>query len=286
VPLAIEQKADHRSDNRRAWRQRYDGNPDSYEGDTMSSAHPLADPIRALLFACAACLAACAQQPMGPSAINAVQAQSIVDNPVRTDQDRRMDASRHPVEFLTFTQVASGMRVMDMASGGGYTSQLLALAVAPNGTLYAQVQQPGATLTKRLADHPQTDVVLVVRKFDDPIPEGLAPLDLVTLVLNYHDISYLPVDRAKMNQRVFAALKPGGHFVVVDHSAKAGTGISAGKTLHRIDQAVVLEEVKQAGFVLEAEGDFLRNPADTREESSNEPKVPTDKFALRFVKPK
>jgi predicted methyltransferase len=252
----------------------------------MSSANSPVHPMRVLLFACALWLGACAQQPVAPPAINAVQAQSIVDNGVRTDQDRRMDASRHPVEFLMFTQVAPGMRVMDMASGGGYTSQLLALAVAPNGTLYAQVQQPGATLTKRLSDNPQPNIVLVVRKFDDPIPEGLAPLDLVTLVLNYHDISYLPVDRAKMNQRVFAALKPGGHFVVVDHSAKTGTGISAGKTLHRIDETVVLEEVKQAGFVLEAEGDFLRNPADTREESSNEPKVPTDKFALRFVKPK
>src|SRR5258708_17269016 len=92
--------------------------PDSNEGDAMSSAHPLVDPMRTLLFACAGCLAACAQQPVP---VNAVRAQSIVDNPVRTDQDRRMDAARHPVEFLTFTQVAPGMRVMDMASGGGYT---------------------------------------------------------------------------------------------------------------------------------------------------------------------
>jgi len=104
-------------------------------------------------------------------------------------------------------------------------------------------------------------------------------------VLNYHDITYLPIDRAKMNQRIFAALKPGGRYVVIDHSAIKGTGISAGKTLHRIDEAVVLTEARQAGFVLDAEGSFLRNPADTREQSSNEPKVPTDKFALRFVKP-
>ena len=118
------------------------------------------------------------------------------------------------------------------------------------------------------------------------MPENAPKLDLITIVLNYHDISYLPVDRLKMNQRLFAALKPGGHLVIVDHSARAGTGTAEGKTLHRIDEAVVLAEEKQAGFVLEAEGDFLRNPADARTESSNEPKVPTDKFALRFVKPK
>jgi predicted methyltransferase len=234
----------------------------------------------------AAWLCACATTPAEDSRAATDRAQAVVASPVRTDQDRRMDASRHPAEFLPFTQVKPGMQVLDIASGGGYTSQLLALAVGPNGTLWAQVQQPGTTLTKRLADHPQTNFVLVVRKFDDPIPEQAPPLDLVTLVLNYHDISYLPVDRAKMNQRVYAALKPGGRYVIVDHSAKAGTGISAGKTLHRIDEAVVLEEVRQAGFVLDAEGTFLRNPADTREESSNEPKVPTDKFALRFVKPR
>jgi predicted methyltransferase len=80
-------------------------------------------------------------------------------------------------------------------------------------------------------------------------------------------------------------LKPGGKYVVVDHSAKAGADISSGKTLHRIDQAIVIAEVRKAGFVLEAEGDFLRDPADTREVSSGDSKIPTDKFALRFVKP-
>ena len=88
-----------------------------------------------------------------------------------------------------------------------------------------------------------------------------------------------------MNQRLFAALKPGGHLVVVDHSGRPGTGITEGKTLHRIDEAVVRTELQQAGFVLEAEGNFLRNATDPRTESSNNPKEPTDKFALRFVKP-
>jgi predicted methyltransferase len=211
--------------------------------------------------------------------------QNVIASPVRTDQDRRMDASRHPAEFLPFTQVRTGMRVLDVSAGAGYTSQLLALAVGPTGMVWAQTPQPGATLQKRIADHPQANLVVVTRPFEDPVPDQAAKLDLITIVLNYHDISYLPVDRAKMNQRLFAALKPGGRLVVIDHSAIKGTGISAGKTLHRIDEAVVLTEVRQAGFVLDAEGDFLRNPADPRDQSSNEPKVPTDKFALRFVKP-
>jgi predicted methyltransferase len=210
---------------------------------------------------------------------------NVVASPVRTDQDRKMDASRHPAEFLAFAQVKPGMQVLDVSAGAGYTSQLLALAVGPSGKLWAQSPKPGPTLAKRLDDNPQANFVVVARPFEDPIPDQAPKLDLITLVLNYHDITYLPVDRAKMNERLFAALKPGGHFIVIDHSGRSGTGISEGKTLHRIEESVVLNEVRQAGFVLEAEGDFLRNPADPRDTPSGEPKVPTDKFALRFVKP-
>ena len=212
--------------------------------------------------------------------------ESVIASPVRTDQDRRMDAERKPAEFLPFTQVKPGMHVLDVSAGAGYTSQLLALAVGPGGALWAQTPKPGATLTKRLTDHPQANFVVVERPFEDPVPDQAGKLDLITLILNYHDITYLPVDRAKMNARLFSALAPGGHFVVIDHSSRSGKGISEGKTLHRIDEAVVLDEVRKAGFVLEAEGDFLRNPADMRDEPSSNPKVPTDKFALRFVKPR
>jgi predicted methyltransferase len=217
--------------------------------------------------------------------VTAERIREIIESPIRTDQDRRMDATRHPAAFLQFTQVKPGMRVLDVSAGAGYTSQLLALAVGPDGTVWAQREQPGATLAKRLSDRPQANLLPVLRPFEDPVPEQAPKLDLITLILNYHDISYLPVDRTKMNQRLFAALKAGGHFVVIDHSAKAGADISVGKTLHRIDEAIVLAEVRQAGFVLETDSDFLRDPADTREQSSGDAKVPTDKFALRFVKP-
>ena len=128
--------------------------------------------------------------------------------------------------------------------------------------------------------------MVVARPFEDPVPDEARDLDLVTLVQNYHDIANLPVDRVRMNQRIYAALKPGGHFVVVDHAARAGTGTADTRTLHRIDEAVVRSEVQQAGFVLEAEGAFLRNPADPRDKTSGDSPFFTDKFALRFVKPR
>jgi predicted methyltransferase len=243
--------------------------------------------VLALVASLAALAAGCANKPAENTAAPAAakRYESVIASPVRTEQDRRMDASRDPSDFLAFAQAKPGMMVLDVSAGAGYTSQILVLAVSPGGTVWAQSPRPGPTLQKRLEEHPQANFIVVARPFDDPIPEGAPKLDLVTLVNNYHDITYLPVDRAKMNASIFAALKSGGHYVIVDHSGRAGTGISEGKTLHRIDEAVVLAEVKQAGFVLETEGSFLRNPADTREDSSNQPKVPTDKFALRFVKP-
>ena len=239
---------------------------------------------RGIIVAAVTVVAGCATTPAQQSAD--ARAQAAIASPVRTDQDRRMDASRNPAQFLPFTGVGPGMIVLDVSAGGGYTSQLLALSVGPEGRVYAQRPSPGEALTKRLADRPQPNFVPVYQPFEDPVPASAPPLDLITLVNNYHDIAYLPVDRAKMNQRLYAALKPGGRLVVVDHAAKAGTGISVARTLHRIDEAVVIAEVTQAGFVLDAQGQFLRNASDTREVSSGDGQVMTDKFALRFVKPR
>jgi predicted methyltransferase len=250
----------------------------------MTFIPPVSRPARAFALATFIAFAGCTTNPAQPTPEQ--RAQAVIADPIRTDQDRRMDASRNPAKFLPFTGVEPGMVVLDVSAGAGYTSQLLALSVAPDGKLFAQRPAPGDALTKRLAEHPQADFVPVYRPFDDPVPPDAPKLDLVTLVNNYHDIVYLPVDRAKMNQRIYAALKPGGHYVIVDHSAKPGAGISVVRTLHRIDRDVVVAEVTQAGFVLDAEGEFLRNAADTREVSSGDGKIDTDKFALRFVKPK
>jgi predicted methyltransferase len=229
---------------------------------------------------------ACAVPGSNDAGPTADEYRALLDNPIRTERDHKMDAGRHPVELLQFAGVHPGMRVLDVATGAGYTSQLLALAVGPSGKVWAQAPKPGDALKERMAAHPQANLMVVTQPFDDPVPPDAAPLDLVTLVLNYHDISYLPVDRDAMNRKIFAALKPGGRYVIVDHSARAGTGISAGKTLHRIDEAFVIAEVEKAGFVLERKADFMRSAADTRETSSNQATPPSDKFVLRFSRPR
>ena len=96
----------------------------------------------------------------------------------------------------------------------------------------------------------------------------------------------MEVDRAAMNRKLFAALKPGASLVIADHSAKAGDGVAVGRTLHRIEEAVLRREVEAAGFKLVAEGDFLRQGGDPRDFNVNRPTGPVDEFVLRFEKPR
>ena len=130
------------------------------------------------------------------------------------------------------------------------------------------------------------NVVFVVREFEDPVPPEARNLDLVTFNFNYHDTAWLGTDRARMNRAVFQALKPGGVYIVADHSARPGAGVSVAKSLHRIEESVVRDEVQAAGFRLAGSADFLRNPADSRDVSVFKNTVRNDEFVLKFVKPK
>jgi predicted methyltransferase len=174
---------------------------------------------------------------------------------------------------------------LDIAAGGGYTTQLLALVVGNNGTVWAQEPEMQPALLKRVTSSSETNVIPVIVPYDDPVPNAATDLDLITIIFSYHDIAYMPVDRVNMDKKLFDALKPGGHLIVLDHSAKEGSGISDAKTLHRIEEKVVVDEFEKAGFKLEQTGDFMKNPADPRDQPFFKMQIPTDRFALRFVKP-
>ena len=139
----------------------------------------------------------------------------------------------------------------------------------------------------RTAGIPAAPIVAVSRPFEDPIPPELAAgsVDIVTLMFNYHDLGHLGVDRAAMNRAVFQVVKPGGIYVIADHSGRSGTGISEAGTLHRIEEAFLRQEVEAVGFRLLAEGNFLRNPNDPRDKNTPDPPQPKDEFVLKFVKP-
>jgi predicted methyltransferase len=216
---------------------------------------------------------------------------AIVASSDRSDADRQTDQRRAPEKMLAFTGVKTGMKVMDVEANAGYSTELLARAVGPSGKVYAQDSQALIdSLVKdkfdiRAKNPAMQNVLHVIRPFDDPVPPDVANLDMITIFYSYHDISYMPVDRATMNKKLFAALKPGGFLVIADHSARQGDGISVAKTFHRIEEATLRQEVEAAGFKLVAQGDFLRNPEDTRDFIVFKPKVPVDNFALKFQKP-
>jgi predicted methyltransferase len=225
--------------------------------------------------------AGCAAQPLSPEQLNA-----LVNSPERTAADRTNDQRRHPVEMLSFIGVRPGMHVLDISAGGGYTTELLARALGPQGLVYAQTPKPSPRLIDRLKSLAMKNVVVVQRKFDDPVPPEANGLDLVTLMFNYHDFAHFGVDRASLNRAVFAALKPGGMYVIADHAGRPGTGISESNTLHRVEESLVRQEVEAAGFRLAEEGTFLRNPNDPRDRETPDPAQPKDEFVLKFVKPR
>ena len=206
----------------------------------------------------------------------------IVASVDRTAADRQNDARRKPVEMLSFIGVREGMTALDVSAGGGYTTELLSRAVGPNGRVYGQTRAPDPR--QRLALRKRDNIIAIVRPFEDPAPPDV-PLDLVTLMFNYHDFGHMGVDRAKTNAAIFRALKPGGLYVIADHSGRPGTGISESGTLHRVEEALVKQEVEAAGFRLAGEGGFLRNPQDPRDRETPEPPQPKDEFVLKFVKP-
>jgi predicted methyltransferase len=214
----------------------------------------------------------------------------IVAAPDRSEADRTNDKRRNPVELYGFTGARPGMKVLDMGAGGGYSTELLARAVAPGGTVYSQSPAdlfPGAikAYAARAQSPAMKNAVRLERPFEDPLPPGVDGLDLVTFFFFYHDTVWLEVDRARMNRRLYEALKPGGILVVADHSARAGDGANVTKSLHRIEESVVRRELEAAGFQFVAEGRFLRNPADPRDTPVSKNTVPNDEFVLKYRKP-
>jgi predicted methyltransferase len=282
--------------------------------------------MRALLLAIlgtAATSTALAQTAPAAPMLSPQRIAEIVASPDRSAADRTNDLRRKPAEMLAFIGIVPGMVVMDLSSGGGYTTELLARAVGPGGRVYGQspprtapppppaapegaaypsaqpAPPPAAaaaaaapmTTPMRLAERAKNpaagNIVSVVQKFEDPFPAAVASngVDLVTLMFNYHDLGHMGVDRAQMNKAVFAALKPGGMYVIADHSGRPGTGISESGTLHRVEEAFLKKEVEAAGFRLVAEGTFMRNPNDPRDKNTPDPPQPKDEFVLKFVKP-
>lgn len=246
-------------------------------------------------------LVACGQQGAAPSpppvaevSADAAYIVAAIADARRPAEDRERDVNRHPAEVLAFARIEPGDKVADLLPGAGYFTRLFATAVSDAGRVYPVIRPDG------VAGEFELPILEVAAQYANATMartpyDALAfpePLDVVFTAQNYHDMAlteYNLGDRAAMNASAFAALKPGGLYIVIDHSAPAGLALEtdAATATHRIDQALVRSEVEAAGFVFDGESDVLRNAADDRTTNVFDPAIRgrTDQFVMRFRKP-
>lgn len=211
----------------------------------------------------------------------------------RPKDDTDRDADRHPAEIMAMTGIAPGGRAVDVGPGRtGYYTKIMSRIVGPSGKVYMfnptwvaekfPVAKEGPAI---LAKAGYTNVEGSVQPMDeikfDP------PVDLVFMSQLYHDQHWQKVDVAKMNKAIFAALKPGGIYFVIDHTGPGVTTVEQIDKLHRIDPALVKQEILAAGFELVAESDILKNAADPKDANVFDKSIrgKTDQFVYKFRKP-
>lgn len=202
-------------------------------------------------------------------------------------------------DLIRFARVDVGATVIDVYPGDGDWTRLFSDVVGPQGRVFSFVPAEVAHFKtdpvgrmRALAEEPCRENVEAVSADLVAMPQGAQPADVVWMHLFYHDLHTALIQAngataAAFNRAVYEGLKPGGRYVIVDHSAAAGSGVSDTPSLHRIDPVTVREEVEAAGFILEAESTLLANKDDPHAIKVFDPAIKgeTDRFAYRFVKP-
>lgn len=213
-----------------------------------------------------------------------------IADPLRPAAEVERDPLRKPAEMLAFARIQGGERIADIRPEEGYFTRLFARAVGPEGRVYAFVPNQTAARENGFGDTLASDYPNVTRVTGALEELSFAePLDVVWMGQEYHDfvIDRFGVDVAAMNAAVFRALRPGGLYIILDHEAAPGAGISVVGSLHRIEGSALRVQVEAAGFIFDGESDAVRNPEDDRSLSVFDPAIRgrSDQFVYRFRKP-
>jgi predicted methyltransferase len=208
---------------------------------------------------------------------------AVLKNPARPENERALDAVRKPEEVMAFYGVKRGDKVADIFAARGYYTAILSQLVGPEGVVYAANPAARPELHERVKRENMGNV----RVLDGPLDKVALPqdssLDFVFIHLDYHELP--SATRSAMNKRIFAALKRGGGYGIVDHSAREGREDQDAKAFHRIEKALVIKDATSAGFKLDKEGSMLSRADDTRDFSVVKLRNRSDRFVLRFEKP-
>jgi predicted methyltransferase len=221
----------------------------------------------------------------------------VINNSIRPADDVARDAARKPAAMIAFAKITPGQTIVDLLPGGGYFTRVFSQAVGPKGKIVALVSaqyaarnpKAGTDIQALAAEPAYANVEAAIRDLGDVGAPG--SVDRVFTAQNYHDLrsSKLPPNTAEgVNRAVFAALKPGGYYIIIDHSAAKGAGLSVVDTLHRIEATTLKAEVLAVGFKFDGERKMLANTADDRTKMVFDPAIrgKTDQFVYRFIKPK
>jgi predicted methyltransferase len=233
----------------------------------------------------------------GPSRDVSTALAAAVADSSRPDSDTIRDADRKPAQTLVIAGIQPGDKVADYVADSGYFTRLFSSVVGSKGHVYAveptaffkyqSFPKAVAELQSYAVTHPNVTVTIAAALEGLRFPEKL---DLFWISQSYHDLhdKFMgPVDAAAFNEAVYEALKPGGFYVVLDHSAAPGAAADVTETLHRIESSTVRREVEAAGFKFDSESSILANRADRRTAKVFDQTIRghTDQFILKFRKP-
>ena len=215
----------------------------------------------------------------------------------RSEKDLKRDSIDHPAEILRLAGIKSGMRVADVLAGDGYYSELSSYLVGPTGKVFlinnTAFDQWSENLQARLSANRLPDVEHQTLDLNHMNLQS-GSLDAVLLIKVYHDLYWVDseghwpkIDVGAVLEQLARALKPGGVLLLVDHSAKAGTGSVDASRLHRIDEEFAIKNFEAHGLKVVAKSDLLRRPDDARDQLTYQgPMVgKTDRFVVLFRKP-
>ncbi len=230
---------------------------------------------------------------------NAADASAIraaVESQDRLARDKARDGSRHPEAILNFFEVAPGQRVLDLFSGGGYYSELLARVVGEQGSVLVHNNQAYLPFAKEdLAERHYRERLpnaeLIICEADElQLPDE--SLDRIFFILGFHDTYYQEpgwpaIDRERLLEQMFISLKSGGIVAIIDHDAAPGSDTGTAHELHRLAKQHAIDAMETAGFKLKGSLDVLENPEDKLTLSAFDEAVrgKTSRYVLKFVKP-
>jgi predicted methyltransferase len=218
----------------------------------------------------------------------------------RPATDTARDADRKPAQTLVFIGIKPGDKVADYVAEMGYFTRLFSSVVGSKGHVYAVEPteavrydpKDAATVVAELQGyavaHPNVTITTAAALEAIKFPEKLDVFWISQIYHDLHDKWMGPADTAAFNKAVYASLKPGGVYVILDHSAAPGAAAEVTETLHRIESSTVRREVEAAGFKFDSESSILANPADPRTAKVFDKTIRghTDQFILKFRKPK